>query len=152
MSTELSQRAEDALRSALRAEQAAIWASGLTRAYATEQRVSSAISEAANTHRARRDAAERLLRDAGATPPPAAPAYRFPGEVNDQRTAIRLLITAEEDCATGWRSALESSEEARIRRTALEGLTAAATRATRWRITIDEQPAARAFPGEPEKR
>lgn len=147
--SQLSTKAEDALRSVLRAEQAAVWLAGLTRAYASEQRVASAITEAADGHRAHRDAAERLLRDAGVEPAPAAPAYKLPSEVEDQRTAIRLLITSEEDCAIGWRSVLENSEGAQLRRTALDGLTNAATRATRWRVTVDEQPAAQAFPGKP---
>lgn len=146
---QLSDTALRALRQALGAEYTAIWVYELTTAFATEDRVSSAIREAADAHRARRDAAQRLLRDAGTEPPPAEPAYRVQQPVTDQESAIRLLITAEDDCAVGWRAALEACDVRQVRDSSLDGLTTAATRATRWRITIGEQPPTVALPGVP---
>lgn len=146
---ELSEQAATALRRAVRAEHAAVWVHGLAGAFVSEPRVASAIGEAAENHRRLREAGERLLREAGITPPLAEPAYSVPQPVTDQDSAIRLLITTEHDCAVGWRSVLETAEVPEARRDALDALTTASTRATRWRITIGEQPAAPPFPGRP---
>lgn len=145
----LSDAAVTALRDALGAEYAAAWVYDLTTAFVSEDRVRSAVREAVASHRGRRDAARRLLRDAGVEPPPPDAAYRVPRQVTDQDSAIRLLITTEEDCAVGWRAVLEAGDSQRVRRSALDGLTTAATRATRWRITVGEQPPTPAFPGVP---
>ncbi len=147
MST-LSEYTANALRDALGAEHASLWVYGLTSAFASESRVRPAISEAMNTHRAQRDSAERLIRDAGMKPPVAQPAYSLPQPVTDQNSAIRALITAETECQIGWRSVLENTQDAGLRRTALDALTASATRATRWRVTVGE-PGVTAFPGSP---
>nr|WP_246330855.1 ferritin-like domain-containing protein [Saccharopolyspora hordei] len=137
------------MRSALGAEHAAVWVHGFASAYVSEPRVRSAIDDAADQHRRLRDAAEELIRGAGQTPPAAQPAYDPRTQVTDQRSAIDLLITAESDCQVGWRSVLENTDDPGLRRTALDGLTTSATRATRWRLTVGQQPAAEAFPGRP---
>jgi hypothetical protein len=146
--SDLSEQAAGALRTILGAEHAAVWVYGLASAFG-EGRVRSAIDEAMGEHRARRDAAEQVLRSSGQNPPAAQPAYSLPQPVTDQKSAIRALITAENDCQVGWRSVLETTPDAGIRRTALDGLTTSAARATRWRITIGEHPSAQAFPGQP---
>lgn len=138
-----------ALRTAVGAEHAAIWVYGLAAAFASESRASSAISEAMRDHEKQRDNAQRLARQLGVTPPVAEAAYFAPESVTDQNSAIRMLITAEDDCQIGWRSVLENTEAPGLRHNALAGMTVSAARATRWRITIDEQPAASAFPGRP---
>lgn len=147
--SELSENTAEALRDAVGAEHAALWVYGLAGAFLGEDRARSAADEATAEHRDRRDAAERALRAANRTPPPEEPAYRLPDRVTDQRSAIRALITAEEDCQVGWRAVLENTEDAALRRTALDGLTTASTRSTRWRLAIGERPAAAAFPGSP---
>ena len=147
--SELSKNTAEALRNALGAEHAALWVYGLAGAFLGEPRTRSAADDATAGHRDRRDAAERALRDANLTPPPGEPAYQLPKQVNDQNSAIRMLITAEEDCQVGWRAVLENTEDAALRRTALEGLTTASTRSARWRLTIGERPAVTAFPGRP---
>lgn len=144
----LSDEAAGALRDALSAEHAAVWVYGLASAYASEKRVNSAASEALEEHVGQRGEAERALRDAGMTPPPAQPAYSVPQPVTDQKSAIRAVLTAEDDCQVGWRSVLENTDDRHLREVALRGMTTSATRATRWRITIDE-PGAKAFPGQP---
>ncbi|MDA3624343.1 ferritin-like domain-containing protein [Saccharopolyspora oryzae] len=146
--TELSEEAGNALRSALDAEHAAVWVYGLTTAYATESRVHNAINDAIEQHKRVRDTAVKVIRGAGQTAPSAQPAYDVGAQVTDQGSAIELLVKAETDCQTGWRSVLENTDDPGLRSTALDGLTTAATRATRWRLTIGQQPAAQAFPGQ----
>ena len=146
--TELSEEATQALRAALGAEHAAIWVYGLASAYAGENRVRDAIEDAMAEHRKQRDEADRLIRDTGQTPPSAQPAYDA-GQLTDQKSAVQLLVKTENDCQIGWRAVLESTEDPGIRRTALDGLTTSAARATRWRLTIGQRPAAAEFPGKP---
>lgn len=145
---EQSEPAVGALRRVLGAEHAAVWVYGLASAYATEQRVSEAIEQAREEHERSRDAAERALRGAGQQPPTAAAAYDVGREITDQTSAIQTLLTAEHDCQVGWRSVLENAGGA-TRRIGLHALTTSATRATRWRLTIGETPAAEQFPGQP---
>lgn len=147
--TTLSDQAITSLRSALEAEHAAVWVYGLASAYGSSPRVRSAIDEGTNEHRAHRDTAESVLQGAGQVPPPTQVAYALPSAVTDQTSAIQALVTAEKDCQVGWRSVLETTDDAGLRKIALDALTVSATRATRWRITIGTQPATQAFPGQP---
>jgi hypothetical protein len=147
--SELSEAAGRAMRTAVGTENAAIWVYGLARAFAGESRVRDAIDEATEAHEQTRDSAEQAMRAAGSKPPVAHPAYDVGAPVDDQRGAIDLLIRTETDCEVGWRAVLEATEDAGLRRTALDALTTAATRATRWRLTIGEGPAAQNFPGAP---
>ncbi|MBQ6643050.1 MAG: ferritin-like domain-containing protein [Saccharopolyspora sp.] len=153
MSSELPEQAAQALRTALQAEHAAVWTYGLATAFAEQSAVSSAEQQATELHERHRDDAERLIRAAGSTPAVAAPAYELPQQVTDENSAIRVLTLAEQECAVGWRAVLERTEpdsgDPAVRQLALDALTTAASRATRWRITIGEEPAAKAFPGQP---
>jgi hypothetical protein len=146
--SELSETETDALRDAISAEHAAVWVYGFATAF-TSSSVRSAVVEATEEHARQRDNAQRVLQDAGQRPPAAQPAYDIDQEVTDEKSAIQLLVTAEQDCQTGWRSVLENSENAELRRLALTGLTDSATRCTRWRITAGQRPAAPVFPGRP---
>lgn len=152
--TELSDKASQALRTALNAEHAAVWTYELATAFAGGSKpVADAISEATEVHEGHRDAAQRAIRAAGGSPPVAAPAYALPQQPTDQASAVRVLITAEHECQVAWRAVLESTEPGEggpeVRRTALDALTTAASRETRWRITIDQQPSAITTPGKP---
>ncbi|MGP4018192.1 ferritin-like domain-containing protein [Saccharopolyspora sp. 5N708] len=147
--TELSADAGNALRSALSAEHAAVWVYGLASAFVSEARVRSAIDDAAAQHQRLRDAADRALRDAAQPSAAAQPGYDVGQPLGDQKSAIAVLLKAEQDCAVGWRSVLENTEDAGLRTTALDGLTKSATRATRWRLTTGQQPATQPFPGQP---
>lgn len=149
MTTALSDQAIASLRNALGAEHAAVWVYGLSTAYAGSPRVESAIDEGTNEHRAHRDTAEGVLQDAGQVPPATQVAYALPNAVTDQTSAIQALVTAEKDCQVGWRSVLEMTDDAGLRRIALDALTVSATRTTRWRITIGARPATQALPGQP---
>ena len=139
----------DALQPALAAEHAAVWAYGLVGAFLAA-RLAEPLAAAAAAHRARREASEQLLIDAGVPPVPAEPGYRTPEPVTDAASALRLAITAEADTAAAWRSVIERGPaEPALRRIALDGLTGAAVQAARWRATVGSAPLTVPFPGAP---
>ena len=138
-----------ALQGALGAEHAAVWVYGTVAAFVPGA-LSRRLDEAATAHQARRDATQRILIDAGAAPVPPEPGYLTPEPVTDAASALRLAITAETDAAAAWRSVVERSPaDADLRGTALEALTDAAVRATRWRATVGATPLTVPFPGAP---
>ncbi|MGH3781611.1 MAG: ferritin-like domain-containing protein [Pseudonocardiaceae bacterium] len=139
----------EALQGALAAEHAAVWVYGLVGAFVPDA-LNGRLNEAATAHQARRDATERILINAGAPPVPPEPGYLTPEPVTDAASALRLAITAETDAAAAWRSVVERSPaDADLRGTALEALTEAAVRATRWRATAGAIPLTVPFPGAP---
>ncbi|MPZ85105.1 MAG: DUF4439 domain-containing protein [Actinophytocola sp.] len=137
-----------AVQAALGAEHAALWVYGLVSAFLPDG-YNAAVAEGTAAHRARRDATERLLADAGRTPEPAEPAYVPPQPVTDEKSAIAVLILAESDTTVAWRAVLERTDAAEVRKAALEALTIAAVRATRWRRATGQSPATPALPGRP---
>lgn len=139
--------AADAVQVALGAEHAAVWSYGLVAAFLPSSLERWTRSDA-DTHRARRDAAVRLLTDAGLRPAAAEPAYRTPSPVTDQATAIALAQAAEHDTAAAWHSVLEHCDEPDLRRTALDALVDAATRGARWAAKAGTRPLVPALPGE----
>lgn len=137
----------DAVQAALGAEHAAVWCCGLAAAFLPPDDAA-ALAETADGHRARRDATERTLTDLGAVPRAAEAAYLAPAPVLDAPSARALLVAAEADCAAAWRYALEVGEPgSAARTTALDGLTAAAVRGTRWRAAAGGATPTEAFPG-----
>ena len=109
-----------ALQGALGAEHAAVWVYGLVGAFLPDA-LSRRLDEAGIAHQARRDATQRILIDAGATPVPPEPGYLTPEPVTDAASALRLAITAETDAASAWRSVVERSPaDADLRGTALD--------------------------------
>jgi hypothetical protein len=149
----------DALQDALAAEHAAIWAYGVVAAFVSGA-LGGQLNEAATAHQTRRDATERVLIDAGAPPVPPEPGYLTPEPVTDAASALRLAITAETDAAAAWRSVIErspvdhspgdhGSADPGLRGAALDALTDAAVRATRWRATAGTNPLTVPFPGAP---
>jgi hypothetical protein len=139
---------QEAVQQALGAEHAAIWVYGLVSAFLPDS-FGAAVTEGMTAHRARRDATERFLAGAGVVPRPAEPAYVPPKPVTDQASALAVLMVAEDDSAAAWRAVLERTDNGDLRKTALEALTAAAVRATRWRKLAGINPAAAALPGMP---
>ena len=148
-----------ALQDALATEHAAVWAYGVVSAFVAPE-LTDQVDEAATAHRARRDATERMLSDAGVEPVPAAPAYRTPSPVTDLAEALMLAITAEDDTAAAWRSVIERSviehsgvierhAQPRLRTTALDALVGAAVRASRWRVAAGVPVHTVPFPGAP---
>ena len=138
-----------ALQGALAAEHAAIWVYALVGAFVPNA-LNTRLNEAATAHQARRDATERILIDAGTSPVPPEPGYLTPEPVTDAASALQLVITAETDAASAWRSVVERSPaDEDLRGTALEALSEAAVRATRWRATAGATPLTVPFPGTP---
>ncbi|MBV9143145.1 MAG: ferritin-like domain-containing protein [Pseudonocardiales bacterium] len=139
----------NALQGALAAEHGAIWAYGVVAAFVSG-RLGAQLAQATSAHQAQRDATERVLIDAGALPVPPEPGYLTPEPVTDAASALRLAITAETDAAAAWRSVVERSPaDPDLRGAALEALTGAAVRATRWRASAGTSPVTVPFPGAP---
>jgi hypothetical protein len=140
--------AASATQAALGAEHAALWVYGLVSAFLTGT-YDAAVQECKNAHRARRDATELLLSGAGQSPRSAEPAYVPPQPVTDQASAIAVIVLAETDATVAWRAVLERTDDKTLRAAALDGLTDAAVRATRWRLAGGQTPATPPLPGAP---
>lgn len=137
----------DALQGALAAEHAVIWGYGVVGAAVTdEQRPAVRVAEQA--HRTRRGATSDLLRSLSEVPAEAQASYELPFPVADPTSALRLAVHLEDGAAAAWRFVLGQTDDAALRRTALEAMTAAAVQATRWRLAAGTQPATVAFPGQ----
>jgi hypothetical protein len=145
--TDLSDEAVAVLSAALAAEDAAIFAYGPIGARLGGSATSLARSAEA-AHRGRRDALVIKLTEAGATVPPAQPAYALPFPVTDRASALRLAVEVEDRTAAVWRAALPGTTEA-DRQDALNALVECAVRATRWRRAAGVAPTTVAFPGRP---
>jgi ferritin-like protein len=144
-----SQVLVEALQGALAAEHAAIWVYGVVEAFVSGT-LDGQLEQAATAHQAQRDATERVLIDAGALPVPPEPGYLTPEPITDAASALRLAITAESDAAAAWRSVVERSPaDPGLRGAALDALTGAAVRTTRWRATAGTSPLTVPFPGAP---
>ncbi|WP_328397510.1 ferritin-like domain-containing protein [Nocardia sp. NBC_00416] len=141
---------QQALRDALDAEYAAVYAYGLIAAHTSpDQRRT--VDQHTAAHRARRDATVDLLTGSGsgvAVPPPE-PAYTVPGEVTDPASAARLAVVVETDTAVAWRAVVERAGTETTRRTGVEALTEAAGRCALWQFAAGAEPATTAFPGRP---
>ncbi|MEU7477383.1 ferritin-like domain-containing protein [Lentzea sp. NPDC042327] len=133
----------EAVQTALGTEHAAVWTYGLVSAFLDNP----AVAEGANAHRARRDTTERWLKDHNATPNPPAAAYLPPSPVSDGLSAIAALVAVEQDACAAWRGVLERTDDAALRTSALDALTTAAVRATRWRKAAGTTPASITMPG-----
>jgi len=137
--------ADERLADALRAEHAAIYGYGAIGAHLDGAALDLAV-QAEAAHRARRDTLVVRLTGAGATPPPAEPAYALPSPVTDPTSARNLALTIEERNAVVWRAALPDTTDA-DRKAAVDALTDCALRATRWRRAAGLQPSTVPFPG-----
>ncbi|MFW0784724.1 ferritin-like domain-containing protein [Gordonia sp. CPCC 206044] len=136
----------DALSTAVDAENAAIFAYGVSTAFVTAiQR--DTVADHIAAHRASRDAAVDAITAAGAQAPDAAAGYTLPVTVDNQSSAIRALLAAEVDCTVAYRAVLEQATDATARRLGVDGLTDSAVRAAGWRVYLRESPATVAFPG-----
>jgi hypothetical protein len=120
-----------AVQAALGAEHAAVYGYGVVGGKVSEKLRAEAQS-AYDAHRARRDELERVVRDVGHKPEPAAAAYALPFPVPDSDAAVRLAAELEERVA-GVYSDLVRAAEGERRRDAARALREAAVRAARWR-------------------
>lgn len=145
---ELEQPAVQTLQQALAAEHAALWILGQVSAFLPEG-YDDGLRDAGAEHRDRRDATQRVLTAAGATPAMAEAAYVTPKPVSSKATARTAVVTAETDAAVAWRGVVERCDEPELRTFATAALSASATRLTRWRKEAGTDPAALALPGSP---
>ncbi|MFR9751844.1 ferritin-like domain-containing protein [Nocardia sp. 004] len=142
----MSENEHQALRDALNAEYAAVYAYGVIAAYASTERTE-LIAQYTAAHRARRDTiADTLTADGAQVPPPDA-AYTAPFPVTDPVSAARLAVTVESDTAVAWRSVVERGASATVRGTGVDALTEAAVRLATWQSFLGANPPTRAFPG-----
>jgi len=146
--TTLPQDTVDALQGALAAEQAAVWVYGLVSAFLPDSYDKAAV-KGMSAHRDRRDATERLLAAAGITPNAPEPAYTTPKPVTDKDSAIAVVVVAEGDATVAWRAVLDRADDPGVRQAALESLTEAAVRGTKWRKDAGTEPVVIAMPGQP---
>jgi hypothetical protein len=138
---------QDRLQEALAAEHAAVYGYGVLGAHLVGVQ-QTAARDAEQAHRGRRDALTEQLTTAGATPTPAAPAYRLPSPVRDAAGALALALTLEERTGNVWGAALPDLGGT-DRSTALAALADCAVRATGWRRAAGKAPATVPFPGRP---
>ncbi|QUQ71601.1 ferritin-like domain-containing protein [Kutzneria sp. CA-103260] len=137
----------DALQRALAAEHAAIWVYGLAGAFLPAAS-GAALTKGAEVHTVRRDATITTLKSAGATPKSAEPGYGTPQPLTNQSSAFTLLVAAETDTVSAWRSVLENTSDSGVRKTALDALTDAAVRAMTWRQSGGQTPSTPPLPGQ----
>ncbi|NKE58943.1 DUF4439 domain-containing protein, partial [Lentzea sp. PSKA42] len=62
-------------------------------------------------------------------------------------SALAALVAVEQDTCAAWRGVLERTDDPGLRTSALESLTTAAVRATRWRKAAGTTPASITMPG-----
>jgi hypothetical protein len=136
------------LSAALAAEEAAIYAYGLIGVNLSRSGDISDARAAEAIHRNRRDALVSNLDRLKASTAPAPAGYELPFPVDDRAGALKLAIHVEDGVAAAWRAVLPVTQAA-DRGTALDALTDAAVRATRWRRRAGVSPVTLPFPGRP---
>ncbi|WP_410654366.1 ferritin-like domain-containing protein [Amycolatopsis sp. lyj-112] len=145
--TSLNQEAAEAVQQALAAEHAAIWVYGLVSAYLPAA-FTSAVSRGSAEHVKRRDVCERMLSAAGQTPTGPEAAYVPPKPVTDGNSAMEIVATSEADATSAWLGVIDRTDDAALRKTALNALIGSARRGTAWRAEFGAKPVAIAMPGQ----
>ncbi|WP_435833162.1 ferritin-like domain-containing protein [Kitasatospora purpeofusca] len=125
---------------ALGAEHAAVYGYGVVGARVTDDGQRTAARTALAAHQARRDAWQRLLSGAGATPDPAAAGYQLPFPVTDAASAGRLAAHLETRLTVVYADLVAAVPTAQ-RPPAADALRESALRARQWGA------APTAFPG-----
>ena len=119
------------LQSVLAGEHATIYGYGVAGARLTGTERRRALSDY-DSHRARRDELEALIRARGEQPVAAASSYTVPSAVTSAADAVVLATLLEERLAAVWADAVEATS-GDVRRLAIGGLRDAALRAAVWR-------------------
>ncbi|MFI6849995.1 ferritin-like domain-containing protein [Kitasatospora sp. NPDC050467] len=135
--------AVNAFQGALSAEHAAIYGYGVVGARLPDDQQRTDARTAYAAHQTRRDAWQRLLGGAGATPSAAAAGYQLPFAVSDAAGAGRLAAHIETRLTAVYAD-LVAAVTGTQRTTAADALRECALRARRWGA------APTAFPGLPE--
>jgi hypothetical protein len=129
------------LQAALAAEHAAVYGYGVAGAYLTGTAVATATADW-NAHQIARDTLETMLRQRGAQPVAAAPAYELPHKVNGPVPARALAVLLENRVTAAYLEVVAVSDPA-VREFGARAMATAAGRAASWRgRTV-------AFPGFP---
>ncbi|MGW2254491.1 ferritin-like domain-containing protein [Kitasatospora sp. NPDC001660] len=130
-SAALTPEAVTALQGALNAEHAAVYGYGVVGAKLPEDQQRADARTAYAAHQARRDAWQRLLTGAGATPGAAAAGYQLPFPVTDAPSATRLAAHIETRLTTIYAD-LVAAVPSQHRTTAADALRETALRARHW--------------------
>lgn len=119
-----------ALQTALAAEQAASYGYGIVGAHLTGAAFGVASADCV-VHERARDALIKLIASLGATPRPAAAAYRLPAGVSSASDAARLAIDLELEVIASYVD-LAGVPDPRLRTLAATSMQNACIRAARW--------------------
>lgn len=130
-----------ALQAALAAEHAAVYGYGVAGAYLSGPAMVTATADW-NAHQVARDTLETMLRQAGAQPVAAAPAYQLPHKVDGPVSAAKLAVLLENRVTAAYLGVVAVSDPS-LRQFGARAMATAAGRAASWRgRTV-------AFPGFP---
>ena len=143
-STAAPTAAQSGLQRALAAEQQAAFGYALIGPHVAPARTD-AVRAAQALHEDLRDRVAGLL--AAASVEPAAPLGDYPALYPQLSRPLALAATLEDACTAGWRFAFATATAVAGRRQAQQQLTAAAVRATRWRLLAGDTTPITAFPG-----
>jgi hypothetical protein len=119
-----------ALQAALAAEQAASYGYGVVGAHLTGAAFSLASADCVIHERAR-DSLAKMITELGATPQPAAVAYRLPIDVHTAADAAKLAVDLELEVVAGYLPLAAVADRA-LRTLAATAMQRAASRAARW--------------------
>jgi hypothetical protein len=128
----------------LEAEHAVLYAYGVLGAR-LDDATQPAAQTAASAHRSWRDRLAGLLRDRDVEPAPPRPAYEV--AVSGQQDALALAVRLESGLGIRFRDLVGATDDPRLRRLAVDGLTETAVRAASWRLLLGERPPTVALPG-----
>jgi hypothetical protein len=120
-----------ALQSVLAGEHATIYGYGVAGARLTGAARNRVVA-VYDSHRARRDELEALIRSRGDQPVAAASTYTLPAAVTSADDAVVLATLLEERLAAVWADAVVALSGS-LRAMAIDGLRASAVRAAAWR-------------------
>jgi len=134
----------EALQATLAAEHAALYVYGVLggqTSQSAQPELFASISDAYDTHRARRDLLTGEIAGLGADPVPAAAAYDVPDALGAPAAVARTARRVEDDCAATY-ATLVASTTAHRRRWAVDALQDAAVRVLAFRGTPEMFPGA----------
>ena len=132
------------LSALLAAEHAAVFGYGVLGARLDDATRRTALT-AYDSHRARRDQLEGLLRGLGETPP--SPAAGYDVATPTRESALALAVRLEEGLSLRWRDLVGGTDDRTLRTLAIGGLQETAVRAATWRVLAGDAAVTLAFPG-----
>lgn len=134
------------LTALLEAEHAVLYGYGVLGAKLDDEALPAAQA-AASAHRSWRDRLAGALRARDVEPPPGAAAYEV--SVSGAADALALAVRLEEGLSVLFRDLVGGTEDVRLRRIGVDGLTETAVRAASWRLAAGQRPSTVALPGTP---